>query len=645
MLIRFLVPVFLAMLALPAAAGAPAQYRLGMEEYDKGDSVSIGNSVTYFKRALDINPYYFQALKGIGMAYFRLDHHSLAVEHLTRALRQKPGDPEANLYQAQALMALGRVEEAKQHIDRVLRAEPRSVLALYTDALYWLRIGRRDLALSRLAAVRNIQPSFHLVWIKLGELYAQAGKYREAESHLRQAIVNNTNSPEGYLALGKFLSERGRIAEAVLPLSTALSLDAGLLDVLQLLGRIHFKLGEWDKALDIYTRLTGRLPYSHLARYALALTTAELAATDSTKAEDAIRLFEEALVLRNNDEIIRYAFEDFAVRALPIRHPARAKLSRHHLDHAGLYVRTNQVKQALVAIRRAIRLNPVDPAARRVLAGLYRDLGLWEAFHKELQVLAMLEPGNTNLKDRLEFYRRTVDALPSRRQGMQQYESGISAPRIMVFDSYEQFNAPHGYFRVPEVFGAMFRDALTTRGRLTLIRVDDHRLSSPLAARQTALARGADYYTLGRYILGDSFTIIELDVHSSHSGVRVAHFRSSRRGNSRLFELAVDLADKLDNSLPAIARIIRLLGDQVVLDGGSRQGLRKGMLLDAVPGASFRRDYLAAFGRGTPARTTGRIRLTVVDEMVSFGEIIDRQAFDSVAGYQYVIPAPGRGTP
>ena len=622
------------------SASAPEHYRRAMQLYARGDHRSVTDSLLHFKRAIRVNRYYFKALKGLGTAYFDLEFNVLAAQYLGRALRQEPNDPEANLTYARTLIRIGKTGQAKLYIDRVLRQQPRNVLALYTDALYWKNRGRMDLVLSRLRTVKRIQPSYYRLYLMLGDLYNRKKRYGDAERMYRQAIANNANSPVGYYYLGRFFFERGRLSYAGHSLDTALQLSPDMLRALKLQARVLFLTGKWEKARDIYITLTKREPFNHLFRYSLALVYTRLVQRDPAAVSSAVDSFKRALVLKNNDEVIRYAFEEFAVRRLPVKHPQRARLARYHFGHAASYRRSNCMIRARVAIRRAIRLNPVDVGCRRFLASVHRSYGYWEAFYRVLKVLAMLEPDNTHLKDRIDFYKKAVVRLPSRKAGIRQYSIRQSVPKLVIFDNFEQYNAEHGYFGLSTVYGAMLRDALYIRSGVKVLYQKKKRLADSGAARREALRLGADYYVLGRYIKGRVFTVLEIGLYSAVSGERLAKFRSSRRGNRRLFELAVNLADKISSAVPFVARIIRLRGDRVTLNAGRRDGLKKGMLLRVVPGAGFRRAWLSLLGRARVRSTTGMIKINSVDEKVSFGEVVGRKTFDAVATYQYVIPAP-----
>jgi len=622
------------------ATTALEHYRRAMHLYSQGGRRALTDSLLHFKRAVSANPYYFKALKMLGIAYFTLEFNLLAEKYLQRALHQAPHDLEANLTLARTLIRSGHVGKAKQYIDRVLRQQPRNVLALYTDALYWKSRGREELVLSRLRTVERIQPSYYRLYLLRGELYQNRGRFQDAERMYMQAIANNVNSPIGYYHIGRFFYDRGRLAAARRSLETALRLDPEMLRALKLQARVLFLTEKWELARDHYIRLTRREPFNHLFRYLLALVYTRLAPQDPTAVASAVENFNSALVLKNNDEVIRYAFEEFAVKRLPVKHRQRAKLSAYHQKHARAYQRSNQVIRARLAIRRAIRLNPVEPECRRLQASLYRSAGYWEAFYRVLRVLAMLEPYNVHLKDRIDFYKRAVIRLPSRKAGLRQYEQQQSCAKLVVFDNFDQYNARHGYFGVSRVYGAMLRDALFIRPRVKVLYQKKKQLADRAAARKEALRLGADYYILGRYIKDRVFTVLELGLYSSRNGERVAKYRSSRRGNRRLFELSVDLADKISSSIPFIARVIRLHRDRVTVNAGRRDGVHKGMLLRVVPGAGFRQAFLSALGQGRVAGQSGLVRITLVDERVSFGEVINREAFDSVAAYQYLIPAP-----
>ena len=88
----------LLVITVPAqAADAVSFYRQGLLTYEKGDTESVRESIGYFRRAIEENPYYFHAWRDLGIAYHKLGYYILAKTALERALANLPDHTEANL--------------------------------------------------------------------------------------------------------------------------------------------------------------------------------------------------------------------------------------------------------------------------------------------------------------------------------------------------------------------------------------------------------------------------------------------------------------------------------------------------------------------------------------------------------------------
>ena len=55
------------------------------------------------------------------------------------------------------------------------------------------------------------------------------------------------------------------------------------------------------------------------------------------------------------------------------------------------------------------------------------------------------------------------------------------------------------------------------------------------------------------------------------------------------------------------------------------------------PSSTFRTQYLSSYGRDISAAPGGTIEVIEADEAISIGRIIQRQAFDVIAAYQYAV--------
>jgi tetratricopeptide (TPR) repeat protein len=625
--------------AMPAAAlEAVDYYRQGLQSFEQGDVESLRASVGYFRRAIEANPYYFHAWRDLGIAYHKLGYYPLAKTAFEKALSNLPDHIEANMAYAETLIALGENKEARAFIDRILRAEPRNVQALYLDAVWWHKERRDDLAQTRLQSVLALDPLHISGLILRGKIFEEAKQYRQAEESLRAATQAQPHHARAHYALGNFLFEQGRVREAGDELGLALSLNDELHEARLPWARTQYVLRNYAAAADSLERLVALYPDEVLYRYLLAEANAREAENESRR-ESAAANFKAALRLRNNDEVIRYAFEDFAVAHLSIRNADRQALARYHIELGDFHFDRNNDYQAEVSYRRAIRLDPYSVPARGRFARIARKQERHERYYEYLKLLADLDKGNAKLANNLEYSASIVARLPSRQRGVEQYDVMLqnSVPIIAVSDHFEAYDIRHGYYGVDGVLASLLRDALRPLTGLRLLDTDKTRAPDLTTARRQALAVGADYFVHGKYVLDNLALRMEVSLRHTASGEALTNWIVSKRGNHALYEASCDAAKRLAGALPLVGRIARIRGTEVMIDLGSMHGVAKGSVFQVFTSPNFRAQVLANLGRDALPKPIGEITISAVDEAVSFGEITARETFNGITTYQYVL--------
>ena len=623
-------------------------YRQGLRSFERGDTESVRESIGYFRRAVEANPYYFHAWRDLGIAYYKLGYFSLAKTALEKSLANLPDHIEANLAYSEILLALGDTEGARDYIDRVLNVQPRNVQALYLDAVWWHTTRRNDVAQKRLTSVLNLDPRHVMGLILRGKILNEMNQPRAAEESLRTAVYAFPHNAQARLALGRFLFDQGRIGEANEELGLALSLNDELDDGRLPWARVQYSLRNYAGAVDAMTRLVALYPNEVLYRYLLAEANARLAHTaapgDRNRenwVEAASTNFRAALVLRNNDEVIRYAYEDFAAASLPIRSDERRSLARYHIELGDFYYNRNHDYNAEVSYRRAIRLDPYSVTARGNLARLARKRLRHERYYEDLKILAAIDKSNVKLSDTIEYYANLVPRLPSRQRGVEQYSLQNSLPTIAVSDFFEPYDIRHGYYGVDGILGSLLRDSLRPCTGVRLTEPPGNtRASDLVTARRTAQSSGADYFVHGKYVLDNLALRMEVTLRHTSSGEALTNWVVSKRGNHALYEAACEAAQRIEASLPMIGRITRIRGDEVLLDLGMIHGVAKGTVFEVYASPDFRSRHLARLGLNNPAKPIGEITIHTVDETVSFGEITAKDTFGGITTYQYVLKKP-----
>jgi len=612
-------------------------YRQGMKYLDLDKTASIKKAIIFFEKAIKGNQYYFKAYRGLGIAYYKIDEFYLAKKQLKKALKFNRNNLETNLYYARTLIALGKFSESKKYINFVLSLRPRDTRALFIDSIYYYHIDRSDLALKRLEAVLALRPTYFRAFIRRGIILEEMRRYSEAEKNFLKASFYNATSPLTHYYLANFYYNRGNIEKAAKSITISLRLDPNYTKSIKIKGRILYLKGKWLEAATAYKYLLEKYPYNHIYCYVLGMIYSKISKVDNSYFIKAINQFQKGLKLKNNDEVVRYAMEEFLIKNAPIKSKLRKKLSMYHIRIGDRFSESNLYYRAEVAYRRAIRIYPVSIVARKKNALLQRRLKRWEQFYKDLKIIKSLDFSNVSLSDKLVFYKKVVARLLSRKEGLNQFSVIQSIPKVIVFNLFSLYNKRHLYFDIKDTYGAIFRDALQPLKKIKLIRLKNNRPKSIYAARKIAKKNGADYYIHGNYIKSVGFTVFEIFLRDSRTGRVVWKKRLSRRGNRRLFNLATVLGESLENDIPLIGRIIKLDGDKVIINLGKTQGIKSGDIFKIALSPQFRVRYIQAFGKVRNFKTSGKIKILRVDERIATGEIIAKQTFDSITLYQYLV--------
>ncbi len=92
-----------------------------------------------FKSAASNEPDMYQAYNGMGFAYRKTGDYVKALEMYDKALKLKPGFPDAIEYRGEAYLGLNRIEDAKQAYLEVLAADRKQADTLMAAMKVWVQ--------------------------------------------------------------------------------------------------------------------------------------------------------------------------------------------------------------------------------------------------------------------------------------------------------------------------------------------------------------------------------------------------------------------------------------------------------------------------------------------------------------------------
>ena len=160
------------------------------------------------------------------------------------AIRRLPEYLEAHRMFADAMMQLGRLQDAERHYARVLELDPADARALNGRAVAFHRAGRLEDAVRYYEDAIRYHPDNALSQNGIAMALHRLGRFDEAIQHYKEAIRLHPDRPDTYADLGMALAQAGRLREAVPYLEKALALRPNFTRVQRVLAQIRAELGE-----------------------------------------------------------------------------------------------------------------------------------------------------------------------------------------------------------------------------------------------------------------------------------------------------------------------------------------------------------------------------------------------------------------
>lgn len=187
-------------------------YNEGVRALSAGDAAEAAKMFAF---ALDLKPDHGRAHVAMARLYMERRLFAEAAVELDRAIEVQPGEAGLYYHRGNARLAAGRGEEALSDYAKAVELNPGEATYVAARGLALHRV-RADVERARAnydEALRMDQ-SCHTALYNRGVLNHEAKLLESAEKDLRQALLIRA-SPEGCLALGRVLHDRGEYAKAL----------------------------------------------------------------------------------------------------------------------------------------------------------------------------------------------------------------------------------------------------------------------------------------------------------------------------------------------------------------------------------------------------------------------------------------------
>jgi tetratricopeptide (TPR) repeat protein len=220
------IPLLAAALALPARAEEATTLDGAVEAWKAGDWEQVVEIASAVPEGADRPRAQYLA----GEALLRLGRADEAADVLRSVLEARPKANVARLALAQALLATGEIEEAKTHAAQAAEAMPKDADARRVHGEVLMRAGDAKGAEKELDAAAKIAPKDPSVARARVELHLREGEADAAAKVATSLAKTQPKHPMGPFLLGWVRERQGKDEDAIEAYETAIARDETFLD-------------------------------------------------------------------------------------------------------------------------------------------------------------------------------------------------------------------------------------------------------------------------------------------------------------------------------------------------------------------------------------------------------------------------------
>lgn len=215
--------------------------------------------------------------------------------------------------------------------------------------------------------------------LELGDLLCNEGKFEEAFAQYRKAVEMEKRNPGYHTRLGDAYAYSENAIQALNEYKKAIKLSPRRAEPHFSLAELYRRYGKWKAAISEYRKSVKYNPQNPYYRYKLADSLWQIG-----EQEDAVLQMEIAVQIANSDAFYHFLLADMLWRvgrlSSAINEMQQATIfcpvDAYYCFRLGLlYMLSHNCVEAVLAIRRAIHLEPDQRMFFAVLAEAYENLG------------------------------------------------------------------------------------------------------------------------------------------------------------------------------------------------------------------------------------------------------------------------------
>ncbi len=206
------------------------------------------NSVTLFKRAVDVTESNYTAENNLGHGLLLEGKFAAAGEHFKKSLEINPRSAKTHMNMGLVLARQDKPEEALQSYAKALAQKPDYAVVYNLVGKTQYRLGNTEQAILDYQQAINIDSTYAEAYNNLGNALFHLGKHDKALASYQQAISIDPAYAEAYNSLGNFWYHTGHSEKAFPNFIQAIKINSKFAEAYNSAGAALIQMGEARKA-------------------------------------------------------------------------------------------------------------------------------------------------------------------------------------------------------------------------------------------------------------------------------------------------------------------------------------------------------------------------------------------------------------
>lgn len=523
----------------------------------------------YFLEVVTINPAYSDAWFNLARCSYQLGEYDLAFRYLESAEKFEKNNSKIQNLKGMILLALGNLDEAKIIFESVLKHFPNDVDAHFGLAEIELFDGKYSGAENQYVEALKRQATNRKALLSLALICAQTNRYDVAQNYLRQAMQFYSGEAEvHYLAAIIYMME-GEFSLAEKHARIAVEIKGNYEKAYELLANAMYCQKRYSEVIDLCDYLISKNRNNTAFWYLKGISLEKMG-----NKEDAVDVWDTALNINPQDEIMRMMLELTVKDILSFDDPRRTDFAEYHLENANQYITRYDNAGSSYELQRAIMLEPSNVKARLKYAEILEMNGMHESYLSQLNFIQENSEIvlDTALQDKIEAYDSLLQDNLAKKWKIDPFYLDKIRWNIAIFYTENQSSFIHAD---TERLTALACSDIFSGVAITAVKTQVNPVSGFGEAFRNARANDYDYFIIVSLSESSDDITLNSKMYSGRTGTEIASEKFFATGNNRFSQVLRRFRNSVLEKLTVRGKILKRNGKTVLIDLGKSENIVK----------------------------------------------------------------------